>query len=130
PEGTDVTLTLERVIEDPNAPEAAAPEPDAKNDVKPEPGKEGKDAKPAPVKDDRPKMDVDVRVTRALITVGTVKGWKREGIREDSWDWFIDKENHIGYVRLLQFSESTSRELDRAISEMKRQGLNGLILDL
>src|SRR6185436_2109378 len=39
-------------------------------------------------------------------------------------------DNHIGYVRLLQFSESTSRELDRAIAEMKRQGLSGLILDL
>jgi len=67
---------------------------------------------------------------RSVITVPTVKGWKRQGVREDSWDWFIDSDNHIGYVRLLQFSESTSRELDRAIAEMKRQGLSGLILDL
>lgn len=133
PEGTSVTLTLRREKEPDNA---SKPGPEGKPDSinsaveddqpagdKPQP------AKPA-AKDDKPKEEVDVKVTRSVITVPTVKGWKREGVREDSWDWFIDPDNHIGYVRLLQFSESTSRELDRAIAEMKRQGLSGLILDL
>jgi carboxyl-terminal processing protease len=130
PEGTSVTLTLQREIEQPG--DAAPAKPDAKSDAKPdaakEPGKAIDDAKPA--KTNKPKQEVEVKVTRSVITVPTVKGWKREGVREDSWDWFIDPDNKIGYVRLLQFSESTSRELDRAVAEMKRQGLNGLILDL
>jgi carboxyl-terminal processing protease len=132
PEGTSVTLTLQRELEQPGDQSATAPKPEGKSDVKPdaakEPGKAGEEVKPA--KSNKPKQEVEVKVTRSVITVPTVKGWKREGVREDSWDWFIDSDNHIGYVRLLQFSESTSRELDRAVSEMKRQGLSGLILDL
>jgi carboxyl-terminal processing protease len=135
PEGTSVTLTLQREVEDAaGAKPEAKPEtkqPEAKPDADKAGGKAGDDAKPAtPAKSSKPKQEIDVKVTRSVITVPTVKGWKREGVREDSWDWFIDDANHIGYVRLLQFSESTSRELDRAISEMKRQGLNGLVLDL
>ena len=128
PEGTSVSLTLLRPIDD----QGAVPKPEGKSDIKPdaskEPGKAGDEVKAA--KDTKPKQEVEVKVTRSVITVPTVKGWKREGVREDSWDWFIDNDNHIGYVRLLQFSESTSHELDRAIADMKRQGLNGLVLDL
>lgn len=36
----------------------------------------------------------------------------------------------IGYVRLTRFSEKTSRELRRALLDMKSQGMEGLILDL
>src|SRR5690606_3248628 len=36
----------------------------------------------------------------------------------------------IGYVRLLQFTDETTRDLTRAVREMEREGLNGLILDL
>ena len=126
PEGTDVKLTLERNADD-SADFDAPAKPETKTDAKPD---SKDDAKPKAVKDTKPKKDVVVSVTRSIITVPTVKGWKRDGIKEDSWDWFIDSDNHIGYVRLLQFSESTSRELDVAIAQMKRQGLNGLILDL
>jgi len=67
---------------------------------------------------------------RAVIPVYSVKGWKRTGPREDEWDWFIDPENKIGYVRLLQFTDDTTAKLHAAISEMKKTGLNGLVLDL
>ncbi len=122
-EGTSVLLTLLRPVDD----QGAAPKPEGKSDVKPdaskEPGKAGDEVKAA--KDTKPKQEVEVKVTRSVITVPTVKGWKREGVREDSWDWFIDNDNHIGYVRLLQFSESTSHELDRAIADMKQPGAQG-----
>ncbi|HYE62081.1 MAG TPA: S41 family peptidase [Phycisphaerales bacterium] len=138
PEGTEVTLTLGRPIEE--QIDSAAPSPDAKSDQKPANLKEA--AKPE-AKDPeaerkaaiakakaRKTENVTVKVKRSLINVASVKGWKREGIREDQWDWFVDKESKIGYVRLLQFSESTVSELDRAVAEMKRQGVAGLVFDL
>lgn len=134
PEGTDVTLTLARPIDD--ADPAAAPSPEAKSDLEPgraapEAGDPEAERKAAIARAKARKTEtVEVTVTRGVINVASVKGWKRDGAREDSWDWFIDDENKIGYVRLLQFSESTATELDRAIAEMKRQGLSGLIFDL
>jgi C-terminal processing protease CtpA/Prc len=33
-------------------------------------------------------------------------------------------------VRLLQFSDNTDQKFDQAIAQLKKDGLNGLILDL
>jgi carboxyl-terminal processing protease len=76
--------------------------------------------------------DVDFQLTRAVIKQPSVKGWVRTGAKEDDWDWFIDKELGIGYLRLSQFTEETTTELRNAIAAMKRSpnGLGGLILDL
>lgn len=69
-------------------------------------------------------------LTRAVIPIYSVKGWKRTGPRETEWDWLIDPENRIGYIRLTQFTEETTREMVQAIGQMRRSGLNGLIVDL
>jgi carboxyl-terminal processing protease len=69
-------------------------------------------------------------LVRKEIPVTTVKGWKKTGAGEDAWDWFIDPESKIGYVRLTQFAEETDGKLGRAIAQMKGAGLNGLVLDL
>ncbi|MFG0326985.1 MAG: S41 family peptidase [Phycisphaerales bacterium JB037] len=75
-------------------------------------------------------VTLDVPVQRMNIQIQTVKGWERTGAREDDWNWFIDAERGIGYIRLTQFTDATSRDFDRAIADMKRSGLNGLVLDL
>ncbi|MBS0191848.1 MAG: S41 family peptidase [Phycisphaerales bacterium] len=118
PDGTQVTLTLDRPIDDETTAQAAA-----------EPAASKADAKDAP-KPERKYQEMELAVTRQLINVVSVKGWKRSGAREDDWSWFIDPENHIGYVRLTQFSEKTAEELRRAVAQMQKQGLNGLIMDL
>ncbi len=38
--------------------------------------------------------------------------------------------NKIGYVRLVQFGEKTSQELDTALKKLKSQQMKGLVLDL
>lgn len=133
PKGSNVHLTLARPIDE--TPEGGAPSPDAKNDnpaeIKPESKDPEVDRKAAIARAKAVKKEtVEVNVKRGLISVASVKGWKRQGIREDAWDWFIDKDNGIGYVRLLQFSRNSTDEFDRAIAEMKKQGLKGLIFDL
>jgi carboxyl-terminal processing protease len=72
----------------------------------------------------------DFTLVRKEIPVTTVKGWKKSGVREDDWDWFIDPQDKIGYVRLVQFADQTDDDFARAIEQMKTTGLNALILDL
>ncbi len=72
----------------------------------------------------------DYALTRKDIPIITVKGWKRNGPKEDAWDWFVDPQDKIGYVRLTQFSDETDKKFNEAIDQMKATGLNGLILDL
>lgn len=73
---------------------------------------------------------VDIPIVRASIDVKTVKGWERTGPGEQDWDYFIDRDHKIGYVRLTQFTDTTTKDFDAAVQSMRAQGLNGLILDL
>jgi carboxyl-terminal processing protease len=63
------------------------------------------------------------KLTRAIIKVHTVKDIN--GNRE-----FPLAENKIGYVRLIQFGEQTTTELEAALKRLEAQGLQGLIVDL
>ncbi|MBM43421.1 MAG: hypothetical protein CMJ36_00190 [Phycisphaerae bacterium] len=77
---------------------------------------------------------LEIPVTRDLIKMHSVKGWRKTG-RTDSgdpeWDWYIDQDNRIGYVKLTQFNEDTYTDLRDAIGEMRDEGEpRGLILDL
>lgn len=69
-------------------------------------------------------------LNREVIKLHAARGWERNGPDEEDWDWFIDKEAGIGYVRLSQFLNGASQETRDAVRAMKRQGLNGIILDL
>jgi carboxyl-terminal processing protease len=59
----------------------------------------------------------DYTIERAEIKVDSVKDAK---IIEDG----------IGYIRITQFNEPTSDELDKALETLKKQGMDALILDL
>src|SRR5438552_1048369 len=65
----------------------------------------------------------DHKLTRAVIKLDTVKdiNSKRE---------FPLGEDKIGYIWLFQFGEQTSSELDDALKNLDKQGMQGLILDL
>src|SRR5437016_7590655 len=65
----------------------------------------------------------DVKLTRAEIKVDMVKDLN--GKRE-----FELSEDKIGYVRLTQFGEQTSSELENALKKLDKQGMQALILDL
>lgn len=85
---------------------------------------------PVSITIERGDQEIDFNLIRGVIPVVSVKGWKRTGPRDNDWDWYIDSDRKIGYVRLLQFTDDTTQKLHAAIREMKKTGLNGLILDL
>jgi carboxyl-terminal processing protease len=76
------------------------------------------------------KEDIDFTITRKTIDLPTVKGWEKTGPADEDWNWFIDREAGIGYLRISSFAENTTDSFDRAIAAMREQGLNGLVLDL
>src|SRR5439155_5525961 len=65
----------------------------------------------------------DIKLTRAEIKVDTVKD--TNGKRE-----FPLGEDKIGYIRLTQFGEQTTTELDDALKKLDKQGMQAMILDL
>src|SRR5205085_4049881 len=65
----------------------------------------------------------DYSLTRAVINVDMVKDIN--GKKE-----FPIGENKIGYVRLVQFGEKTSDDLEVALKKLKGQGMQALVLDL
>ncbi|MFK7959187.1 MAG: S41 family peptidase [Phycisphaerales bacterium] len=79
---------------------------------------------------------VDVVIRRSTIKIHSVKGWEKTGIEADGepiWNWMIDEEAGIAYVRLTQFTTTSFTDLLDAWGEIKdAQGKapNGLILDL
>jgi C-terminal peptidase prc len=70
----------------------------------------------------------EVRVLRGEVEVETVMGARRKS--DDGWDFMIDPDTKIGYVRLTQFSDNTFRDLRQAIVDLVRKGMRGLVLDL
>ncbi|MEO1529074.1 MAG: S41 family peptidase [Planctomycetota bacterium] len=42
----------------------------------------------------------------------------------------VDQASRIGYLRLTNFQETTSREMERALWELHRQGMRALVLDV
>ena len=69
-----------------------------------------------------------ISITRAIIEVPTVLGDRRKP--DDEWDFMLDKDKKIGYVRITTFSQNTVDELKKALGQLKEEGARGLVLDL
>lgn len=69
-----------------------------------------------------------LKMHRAVIDVPSVLGDRRKA--DDSWDYMIDPEKKIGYIRITSFIQNTFEELKHALSELREQGMKGLVLDL
>ena len=60
---------------------------------------------------------LEISIVRAIIKIQSVKGVKMLA-------------DGIGYIRLTQFQEKTSKELENAMNDLEKEGMKGLILDL
>jgi carboxyl-terminal processing protease len=73
---------------------------------------------------------IDIPITRAIIKVPSVLGDRRKAGPSGEWDFFLDRDTKIGYIRLSNFSKTTAAELRAAVEGMDRDGVRGLVLDL
>jgi carboxyl-terminal processing protease len=76
------------------------------------------------------KETVELAITRAIIEVPCVLGDRRKSDNLRAWDYMLDKQSKIGYIRLVNFSKTASKEMRDAVEELQREGVRGLVLDL
>ena len=76
------------------------------------------------------KKAVDVTMARAEIKIETVLGDRRKPDNPAEWDYIIDKDKKIAYVRLLEFEKPTADTLQQVLKQLEAEGVRGLILDL
>ena len=69
-----------------------------------------------------------IKITRAMIQVATVLGDTHKP--DDSWNFFVDDENKLAYIRLTQFGRRSADELQETLDKLKEDGMKGLVLDL
>ena len=69
-----------------------------------------------------------ITITRARINVATVKGLRRDA--DHHWDFMLDPETRIGYIRIIQFAKNTTRQVHEAVQSLVDQDARGLIIDL
>jgi len=74
--------------------------------------------------------NVDFTLIRDVVKIHSVKGVKRSEEDETRWDYWLDKDNGIGYIRVNGFQANTVRDLSHTILDLTTQGLKGLVLDL
>ena len=67
-------------------------------------------------------------ITCAIIEVPTVVSDRRKP--DDQFDFMLDKDQKIGYIRVATFSQNTAEELKKALDQLKEEGVRGLVLDL
>ena len=63
------------------------------------------------------KKILEFKIVRDIIKINNIKEAK---ILEDS----------IGYIRIVEFRENTAKDMDTALENLKKQGMNALIVDL
>jgi carboxyl-terminal processing protease len=69
-----------------------------------------------------------VSITRAIIELPSVLGDRRGA--NDAWEFMVDKDKKIGYVRITSFVQNTADELRKALEQLREEGVKGLIIDL
>jgi len=67
-------------------------------------------------------------ITRAQVHVRSAQGFRRGP--GGHWNYRLDPEAGVGYVRVLAFGPTTAREVRAAVEGLKKQGLKALVLDL
>lgn len=70
----------------------------------------------------------EVEIVRKPVAIRTVLGWQRH--LDGQWDYILDEEKKIGYIRLKQFTQATHENLAKALNDLQKKGIVSIVLDL
>jgi C-terminal peptidase prc len=71
---------------------------------------------------------LEFEITRGRVEVESVLGYKRKGNAD--WDYYVDPERKIAYVRLTSFARNTARDVKAVMRSLAKEGIKGMVLDL
>lgn len=72
--------------------------------------------------------EAELKMKRQEIVVPTVKGYQRKA--DNSWDYFVSESPKIVYLRITQFTPTTFDNVKSTLTDLLKNGMQGLILDL
>jgi len=70
----------------------------------------------------------ELTIVRGPVSLKSVRGFRRHA--DGRWDYGIDPEWRIGYIRVANFRDNTMHEFDAALRTLLDQSARALILDL
>jgi len=75
--------------------------------------------------DDEP---TEISLVRATITMESILGDIRD--EQNNWQYLLDVDSRIGYLRITNFGDKTEAELSRVLAQIMNDGCEALILDV
>jgi carboxyl-terminal processing protease len=78
----------------------------------------------------KPGTNVTIKVWREGFTEPLPFKFTREVIKIESVPYYGMLPGQVGFIKLVQFSRTTGDDMDKAVAELKKQGMKSLILDL
>lgn len=80
--------------------------------------------------DENTQVERDIPLKRSQIRIRTVKGDTRDPSKPTGWNFIIDPQEKIGYIRVSGFMDDTVDDLRAALNQLHNENCRGLILDL
>ena len=74
--------------------------------------------------------ELEYTLVRDTIKIQSIKGFARDATDDQKWQYMIDPEHGIAYVRVVNFQQNTVEDLVKTLEGLRAQNLRGLILDL
>jgi C-terminal peptidase prc len=71
---------------------------------------------------------LEFEITRNRVDLESVLGMKRND--DDNWNFALDPQEGIYYIRLTSFTQKTFGDLQKVMKELNKKGIKGLVLDL
>ncbi len=70
----------------------------------------------------------ELAISRGPVNLVTVRGFRRN--EAGRWEYMIDRDSRIGYVRVSNFLHNTLRDFDKALANILDRDARGLVIDL
>lgn len=71
---------------------------------------------------------ISFAVRRERVRVRNVYGFRRNP--DAAWDFMLEPQHGIGYIRIADFWDNTLQDFDAAVAQLRGSGVRGLVLDV
>ncbi len=75
-------------------------------------------------------QELSFKLVRRTIELTSVRGFERDPKDPNAWNYMLDRDAGIAYIRVTNFLPRTNEELTTALKEARAQGMRALVLDV